>query len=88
MDQKEIIGLPVYTESGNYLGQVVGLEIDPRTEQVKNYFIKSHNFLKNLFQGHLIIGAEQVLSVSKEKVVVRDAFKKIRTLPRFARQEP
>jgi len=80
MDQKEIIGLPVYTESGNYLGQVVDLEIDSETGQVKNYFIKSHNFLKNLFQGHLIIGEKQVLSVSKEKVVVRDAFKKIRGL--------
>lgn len=80
MDLKEIIGLPVYTESGNYLGQVVDLEIDPETGQVKNYFIKSHNFLKNLFQKHLIIGAKQVLSVSKEKMVVRDAFKKIRGL--------
>ena len=88
MDLKQLINLPVYTQSGNYLGRVVDLEIDPETGQVKNYLIKSHNFLKNLFQGRLIISANQVLSVSKDKVVVRDAFKKIRTLPRFARQEP
>ena len=80
MDSKEIIDLPVYTESGNYLGQVVDIEIDQETGQVKNYFIKSHNFLKNLFQGYLIIRAKQVISISKEKVVVRDAFKKIREL--------
>ena len=80
MDPKEIISLPVYTESGNYLGQVIDLEIDPETGQVKNYFIKSHNFLKNLFKGYLIVEARQVLSVSKEKVIVKDAFKKIRGL--------
>jgi len=80
MNLKKIIGLPVYTESGNYLGQVVDLKIDLETGQVENYFIKSHNFLKNLFQGYLIISSKQVLSISKEKIVVRDAFKKIKGL--------
>lgn len=80
MDLKKIIGLPVYTEGGNYLGRVIDLEIDPETDQVKNFFIKSHNFFKNLFQGYLIIGAKQVLSISNEKIVVRDAFKKIKGL--------
>ena len=80
MDLKEIINLPVYTQSGSYLGRVVDLEIDSSTGRVEKYFVKSHNFLKNLFQRRLIISADQVLSVSKEKIVVRDAFKKIKEL--------
>jgi len=77
MDIKEIINLPVYTESGYYLGKVVKVKVDPQTGSPLQYFVKSKNFLRNLFRGSLIIHETQVVSISREKMVVRDTLKKI-----------
>ncbi len=80
MDLKQLINLPVYTQSGHYLGRVVDLEIDSETGRVVKYFVKSQSFIKNLFQGCLIISESQVLSISKEKMVVEDNLKKVKGL--------
>ena len=82
MDIKKIIGLPVYTENNFYLGRVVKIKVDSQTNQPIQYFVKSNNFIKNLFKRHLIINQSQVISISEEKMIVKSTFKRLyQTIP-------
>lgn len=78
MDIKTIIHLPVYTESGYYLGEIIKVKVDPRTGMPLQYIVRSKNFIKNLFQENLIINQSQVVSLSREKMVVNDTLKRIK----------
>lgn len=75
--QYKIIGLPVYTQSGTFLGEVVDFEMSD-SNQITKYFVKSKNPIKNLLQGRLEISANQVISIDDKKMVVEDTFKKIK----------
>ncbi len=80
MDSVPTINLPVYTRSGNYLGRIVDLEINAESYRVEKILVKSSNTFKNLFQGRLIIDVSQIVSVSKDKMVVKDNLKEIERL--------
>ncbi len=80
MDLVSIINLPVYTQSSNYLGRIIDVEINPESNQIEKFLIKSHNPFKNLFQGRLIVDANQVVSISGDKMIVKDNLKEIKEL--------
>lgn len=67
---KKLIGLEVFTEAGNYLGKISNFEIDVDTHAVLRYVVKSR--LGGIMPKELIIGASEVVSVSLEKMIVRD----------------
>lgn len=70
---KDLINLPVFTQSGQKLGQISEVEIDPMTGQILKYFIKSNNLIKKFLEKELIINRSQVISLSQEKMVVEDS---------------
>lgn len=61
--------IPVYTQSGFYLGKVSGLEIDLESHIIRAYFVR-----KNIIESVLSISREQVISITAEKLTVEDAF--------------
>mgnify|MGYP001612270081 CR=1 FL=1 len=67
---KKLIGLGVYTESGNYIGKVSDLEIDIDTHAILRYIIKSR--LGGIMPKELIIAVSEIVYISSEKIVVRD----------------
>ena len=69
---KDLKSLPVYTKSGFFLGKIKEAEVDSETQQITKYFVRSGNPLKNVLAEELIISANQVISLSKEKMVVDD----------------
>ncbi|NCF75487.1 MAG: hypothetical protein GWO87_03315 [Xanthomonadaceae bacterium] len=71
---KKIIGLPVETKSGEQLGKVFDLELEVESQTVLKYYVKDRNILKEMFNRELIIHRNQVLSISKEKMIVKDGF--------------
>jgi len=73
----QIIGLPVYTQAGVFLGRVIKVEMTPDSQAVQKYVIQSINPLKDLLSGQLIIDISQVISVTPEKIIVEDNWKKI-----------
>lgn len=77
MIQEKIIGLPVYTQSGIFLGKIVAFEKNDSGQIIK-YFVKSKNPIKNLLQGNLEINSSQVISIDNKKMIVEDTFKKIK----------
>lgn len=78
MQPKEIINLPVFTESGQYLGKIVDIELDDAAEVALRYIVKSSNPIKRIFEKTLIIHRSQVVSIDKEKMIVEDSVRKIR----------
>lgn len=73
----QIIGLPVYTQAGVFLGKVTKVELVPDGQAVQKYIVQSVNPLKNLISGQLVIDVSQVISVTAEKIIVEDNWKKI-----------
>ncbi len=70
--KKELIHLPVYTESGQHLGRVIDFELDSATHTIERYCVGSRDVIKELLQETLLVSAEQVVSISDEKMIVED----------------
>lgn len=71
INSKDLLSLPVETKSGERLGKVASFEIDCETHLIVNYYVRSLKDL--LFKDELIISPSQVISISKEKMIVEDA---------------
>lgn len=71
--KNDLIDLPVYTQSGEYLGRVVDFELDPATHTIFRYHVRSRDSIKDLLQAReLVIASAQVISLNNEKMVVDD----------------
>lgn len=73
---KEIIGLSVETKSGQPLGQVSDFEYDSDLNRIVFFYVKGGNLVSSLISHPLIVSAEQVILITKEKMVVEDAVSK------------
>lgn len=62
-----IINKEVYTESEEFLGRVKDFKIDLRFWRLADIRVKSFSSSKKL-----IIGEEQIVSIDKEKIIVKD----------------
>ncbi|MFA6099156.1 MAG: hypothetical protein WCV50_06500 [Patescibacteria group bacterium] len=69
----DLIGLPAYTLSENFLGKVSDFDLDPVSHFITHYHIKSGDLIKGLLNQELLVAKDQVLSISKEKMVVEDS---------------
>jgi sporulation protein YlmC with PRC-barrel domain len=76
LNEKELLGLLVETKSGQSLGNISGFEIETDTQQIIKYFVKTNSFIKNFLVPELIVDYRQVISITKEKMVVDDNVKK------------
>lgn len=65
--------LPVRTESGRILGLVVDVVIEPDTQSVVAYHVKSSRLLPDIVVAPLIINRSQVISISTDAMIVDDA---------------
>ena len=69
----QLIHLPVETKSGQLLGKIEDIEINPDSQRVSQYIVKSSNLVNRLTMPKLIISPSQVVSLDKEKMVVVDS---------------
>ena len=67
---RKLIGLPVFTQSGEKLGEVSDVNLDIESHVVREYLIKKNFFNKS---SH-IIKPNQVRQVTAEKMIVDDCF--------------
>jgi len=91
IESKKLIGLPVYTKSGESLGEVDEMEINIDEQLVVNYQVGSKNPIKNLFNKKLLVHRSQVISITAEKVIVDDnVYLELSKLkkPVLAKEEP
>lgn len=62
--------LKVRTAAGQHLGQVVDLEIDPATQQVRCFHVKLSRLIPALVQSPLLIQSSQVIEITDTEIVV------------------
>jgi sporulation protein YlmC with PRC-barrel domain len=73
LPHNHLVNLPAYTQSGTRLGYVASFEVDELEQRIKRYIIKTHYGLVGLFDKKLIVNVQQVVSLSRERLVVEDA---------------
>jgi len=67
----DLINLPVYSQSGQNLGRIDSFEIDLDSHTIIRYHVRT-GLIKGLWHEQLLIAQSQVISISKEKMVVED----------------
>ncbi len=67
---KKIIGSKVVTQSGQLLGRVVNFEIDTSNQSIAKYYTQGDLF--SFLKEPLVISANQVVKVKKDKIIVED----------------
>ena len=70
---KELKHLSVETTSGMYLGKVVDAELDEESHMVVTYIVQPGRLTQPLVRKSLRIHRSQVVSITKERMVVDDA---------------
>jgi uncharacterized protein YrrD len=67
----DLIGLPVFTQGGDGLGKIDSFDVNIDNGLIVNYYVKT-GLIKELWHEKLMISSAQVISISKEKMVVDD----------------
>ena len=70
---KELRRALVETKGGLRLGRLVDIEIDEESHMVTTYIVQAGRLTRPLVQKQLRIDRRQVISVSRERIVVDDA---------------
>jgi sporulation protein YlmC with PRC-barrel domain len=69
----QLHGAPVYTESGDQVGRLSGFVVDAETHEVIQYAVKKSGTLEILLPREFLVNRTQVISISEERIVVKDA---------------
>lgn len=80
-EEYELIGSSVETETGSKLGKVTDYAVENKTLFVQKLYI-SQNILRSLSsltKPQLIIDRSQIIDVTSEKIVVKEASEKVRS---------
>lgn len=79
LTDRQLIGLPVYTQSAEHLGVVSRLILETETGELAQLEIASSNLAK-IFSKTLLVNKSQIISITAEKVVVEDNVRKSLTV--------
>lgn len=70
---KDLLRLPVETTSGLRLGRVVDAEVDHESHLIVTYVVQPGRLTRPLARTPLRINRSQVVTITKEKMVVDDS---------------
>lgn len=71
INSSDLINLPVFTEDGQNLGRLDSFDVNIASQEIEKYFIKT-GLIKGLWHERLMIDKSQVISITKNKMVVED----------------
>ena len=69
---KELINLPVETKEGQALGFICDFEYEAETNKISRFHVKKGRLVASFINKNLIIHADQVVAITKEKMIVED----------------
>lgn len=70
--KKNLLGLPVFTRSGAALGKLMDVELDVEAHLVMSYHVRTSQLLPGFLSKQIVVGREQVVSITAEKIIVED----------------
>lgn len=71
ISSNDLINLPVYTEGGQHLGRVISFDININNYLIEKFYIKT-GLIQGLWHEQLVIDPSQVVSITKDKLIVED----------------
>ncbi len=69
---KNLINLPVFTESGEAIGHLVDFNIETESQSIIDYLVRPHNLISGLLNNELVINRGQIVDIQKNKIIVSD----------------
>jgi sporulation protein YlmC with PRC-barrel domain len=79
LSKSQLLHLPVETRSGRQLGKIVDFVVDAASQTIVQYHVKSSTFVPGLFEQKLLVGRDEVVSLTNEKMVVEDSAVEVRS---------
>lgn len=76
LTDRQLVGLPVVTQSGQQLGSVTGFECDIDHHTIETYLVSTSPLITRLFGLHrrtLVVARSQVIAITVEAMIVHDA---------------
>jgi uncharacterized protein YrrD len=73
VSQKQLKKVMVETQSGRFLGYIVGFEVETDTGVIEKYWVKGKFAMANLWDNNILINRNQIINFDDEKMVVDDA---------------
>lgn len=71
ISSEDLLNLPVESQAGQRLGRISSVDVDTDSHLITHYHVKT-GLIKGLWHQQLLISPAQVVSISKEKMVVED----------------
>jgi hypothetical protein len=78
INQKQLKKVAVETQSGQFLGYIIGFEMETDTGVIEKYYVKGKMMLAGLWENSLLINKSQIINFDNEKMVVDDAVVKVK----------
>ena len=76
INNKNLIGLRVESESGEALGILESFNLETESQSVLEYVVKPESKILDLIKSDLIIPRGQIVDITNEKIIVNDLFLK------------
>lgn len=76
LTSKQIVSLPVFTESGVKIGKVAFLEFNEKEHLIEKYAIKTSGLMQ-LIPTIILVSPKQIIEINSEQVVVEDNIIKV-----------
>lgn len=76
LTDRQLVGLPVVTQSGQQLGSVTGFECDIEHHTIETYLVSTSPLITRLFglqRRTLAVARTQVIAITAEAMIVHDA---------------
>lgn len=73
---KALRGVPVVTRSGDRIGRLLDVEIDPETQLAVTFVVRPSPIAATLVRASLRIARSQVVAITPAQVVVEDAVRR------------
>ena len=76
LNDRQLVGLPVVTQSGQQLGSVTGFECDTEHHTIETYLVSTSPLITRLFglqRRTLVVARSQVIAITAEAMIVHDA---------------
>lgn len=76
LTDRQLLGLPVITQTGQPLGSVTGFECDIEHHTIETYLVSTSPLITRLFglqRRTLTVARSQVISITAEAMTVHDA---------------
>lgn len=73
ISHNSLLHLPVFTESNGFLGRIHSFDVDIESQSIIKYHVQGGGLLQGFLAQKLLVDRSQVVSISKDKMIVEDA---------------